>query len=1435
MTPVATTPAYTTEEHPFPGLRPFDFQDAAYFFGRERDVNSVYRLLEFSKFIAVIGSSGSGKSSLVRAGLVPLLEREKASGSGRNWRIATMHPSNAPACELAKALAELVGRKEAVPSLLERLEGSTFGLADIRSALPELGVDPIFLIVDQFEELFRYAAPGGIAQADRASQAIWKERAAHFVALLLEATRSRTANLYVLITMRSDFIGDCAQFADLPQAVSATQFLVPGFNRDQREAVICKPIAEAAKKIPTARIDPVLVDRLLNDAGDELDQLPVLQHCLARMWERSKPRHELTLDLYNDVGKISGALSNHADEVMDDKALAGKALAVEQVFRALSQVDREGRAIRRAIPLQQLVEETGVSKEDVFAVVERFRRGDCSFCVPSVATEPVLQPGTIVDVGHEALLRRWEKISRPPTDEALQQREPGWLWLERDDGRTYEALLTLARDPKATLPLDQVSKYDKWWHARPRTPAWAKRYGGEFDRVDRFLSQSKKKLKLSQQARVAAAILAVFALIGGAFWFASGRQRAQAAAAAESARQAEINQTRALEVAARQAEVARNRLLIRANKLATVRVAEATAALKVKNKELADKNETLRQEIKAAEDARNSEHVAETQADKEAKVAQREVLKDTRDSANLFLEAGTKALEGGDAAAAEVLFAARYKDDPRDSTALFLLDTARERVQTRERRLPLPSKDSIATIAYDSNPHNGMFATGSLSGVTNVWNSRGEHRARYRQGDAVTALAFDPSGMILATGGRDGSLNLHFVGTGRTLPTVGHSERVDAIAFAPDGHQFATSSMDGTVKTWSAETGALLHEFRLGSDAKGLPAIGFAVQFSPDGRDLLACTNLTLREWNLSNDQAVGFAEGGSNVGEAPGCRRVAVSSDGAHAVTDSPQAGGLVFYDLQRLRFTQNAELGGSVTALAFDPAGTRVLAGGDDGNATVIALDAQRPDYTFHRQGTNRATDGVTSAAFSADGSSVIMAQADGVISMYNLRTGAQVSVRAHDGIAYVAVAPAGDEFITAGDAAHVPEIVLWHLPRTARSQVFSAHAGPITAIAAQPRGNAFATGSRDGIIVYWRAGSTLERVTNLSLAHDGAWVDSLHFNDTGKWLAAAGGRHLRAWDTTTNAPRLKADITTSSDLLRFNSAWPGATGDLVFAQRARALADVTNPLSQYGAGVWSRDNGRIRMNAGWILDTTDVLPIGTNGVVAFSKVNGNVHFINLKTMKVTSTWTGIGEAAYCRSSKEVVLGGDWGGLSLFSSRDGLRQRYWTDHAPFLESGGHARVSALACSDDGKWLASAGGGDGTIRIWNVADVLKRPEPSPQTTLHLGYPAQIASARFTHDGRWVLTISSDGRTELWDRASSQLLETFALATAQPTASAFVSHDRAVVVGYDDGEIGFYPIPSRGDEKATILGVLRDVKGLQFGPQLVVRVREAFDTIGGKY
>ncbi|HEX8852861.1 MAG TPA: hypothetical protein VF754_05205, partial [Pyrinomonadaceae bacterium] len=403
--------------NPFPGLRPFKTDEYSLFFGREGQSDELLARLGRTRFLAVVGTSGSGKSSLVSAGLLPSMRGGLMAGAGASWRIAVMRPGHDPIGNLACKLAE----KNVLPEAGGGLEGAeaegvieatlrsgSLGLVDAARRAHLKEHENLLVVVDQFEELFRF----------RAARTGTGDDATAFVKLLLEATRQRELPLYVILTMRSDFLGDCAQFQGLPEAINNGQYLIPRMTRDERRVAITGPVAVAR-----GRLAEPLVNRLLNDVGDNPDQLPILQHALMRTWDFWKQNRldgePLGVSHYEAIGTMSDALLRHADEAWGELDERQQQLA-ERMFKALTEKGTDNREIRRPARLAEVCAIVEATSEEVVAVIEVFRSEGRSFLMPPVGVE--LDADTIIDISHESLIRNWARLRQWVNEEAESAR-----------------------------------------------------------------------------------------------------------------------------------------------------------------------------------------------------------------------------------------------------------------------------------------------------------------------------------------------------------------------------------------------------------------------------------------------------------------------------------------------------------------------------------------------------------------------------------------------------------------------------------------------------------------------------------------------------------------------------------------------------------------------------------------------------------------------------------------------------------------------------------------------------------------------------------------------------------------------------------------------------------------------------------------------------
>ena len=456
--------------NPFPGLRPFTAEESHLFFGRQEQIDELASRLGRRRFIAVMGASGSGKSSLVQAGLVPALHGGYLTKAGANWRMAVFRPGVNPIGNLARALSspavlgavdrDPVIQRDAIEITLRR---SGLGLVEAVHQARLSEYDSVLIVADQFEELFRFrtTSPEPIEASNEAAAS---------VKLLLEAVAQTEMPIYVVLTMRSDFLGDCSVFRDLPEAINDGLYLIPRMQRPHLRAAIDGPVAVAGGSIA-----PRLVERLINDAGDDPDQLPVLQHAVMRAWSRMAGAADspaLDLQHYEAIGGMASALSNHADEAYAEFAPPQQAIA-EALFKALTEKGPDNREVRRPLSLAELSAVAGVDRDAVAEVVERFRMKDRSFLT--------LSADGVVDISHESLIRQWKRLTQWATEEA-ESRELYTRIADAAD-RHQKGQAALLRDPELQIALD-------WWERTKPIEAWARRYHSGFQIAQSFLHQS---------------------------------------------------------------------------------------------------------------------------------------------------------------------------------------------------------------------------------------------------------------------------------------------------------------------------------------------------------------------------------------------------------------------------------------------------------------------------------------------------------------------------------------------------------------------------------------------------------------------------------------------------------------------------------------------------------------------------------------------------------------------------------------------------------------------------------------------------------------------------------------------------------------------------------------------------------------------------------
>ncbi len=586
-------------QNPFPGLRPFGINECHLFFGRESQVDEILLKLSKNRFATILGFSGSGKSSLMYCGVMPVLFGGFVTETGPNWNVVVARPGNNPIDALAEAFTRSKRGYLSIDQEEEHLDKKIIssilrsgrdGLVKVASQFIQKSGENILIFVDQFEELFRFKDNEDAEGAE--------EDVMLFVSLLIEAATNQEVPIYLAITLRSDFIGECSKFPGFTKMVNVSNYLIPQMTRDQKRMAVEGPVA-----VGGGRITERLVKKLLSEVGDGPDQLPILQHALMRTWdywvEHRDGEEPIDFRHYNSIGKISHALSLHANEAFEELNTKQKEIA-EVLFKSITEKGTDNIGVRRPMPLNTIAEIAAVNEEDVIAVVEEFRKPGRSLLMPPANQK--LTANSVIELSHESLMRIWVRLKN-------------WVDEEAESAQMYKRLSEAAamyqvgktglwRPPDLQLALN-------WQKKQKPTRIWAKRYDEAFERAMVFLDTSRityeaeqknqelLQKRLLKKARVVSIVLgtaAVIALLLFVYGFLqkieADRQTQEALIQSDAARDAKARTEKALE-----------------------ETVEAQLAAEKANADLLESNETLQQTLSKLEVQKNEAEFQKNKAD----------------------------------------------------------------------------------------------------------------------------------------------------------------------------------------------------------------------------------------------------------------------------------------------------------------------------------------------------------------------------------------------------------------------------------------------------------------------------------------------------------------------------------------------------------------------------------------------------------------------------------------------------------------------------------------------------------------------------------------------------------------------------------------------------------------------------------------------------
>ncbi|MEV6157336.1 WD40 repeat domain-containing protein [Nonomuraea sp. NPDC052129] len=1085
---------------PYQGLVPFEREKTEFFFGRARATHSLVdrlgaRLDGHGTVLLVSGASGVGKSSLLRAGLLPALAQETLPGS-RHWPRLLITPTSTPLRALAEEWAKAFG--EYVETVYEQLRDDPGRMA----SLPADG--RLILVVDQFEELFTLVSDE-------------QERQVFVRALHALAEGPRGAG--VIVGVRADYWDRCAAYPQLAEAIQDGQVIVEPMSESDLRLAITGPAAAVDLEIEPGLVETILgelrVDQAAGD-GYEAGALPLLSQALRNTWER-REHGRLTVRGYEESGRVRDSVQRTADEILDRLSAEDRKTAL-RLFRRMTLITAGGRVARRRATLTEIHAAASALSAD--------RRGQVTALLSAFADQRLLTLyEDAVEIAHDALLIAW------PT---LRQ------WLEPDftAQTVYDSLIDDAaqwrehhRDPAFLYRGARLLAVQDSRHRWDRDPDSFPPPGPA---AEGFVAASTRAARRTGRRRrlvmAGLAVLSVLALIA-------------AGAAVNAANEADVQRGVALsrQIAA-QSEITGDVPLSSLLAVAAWRIADTDEA---RNRVLVAATRTGRGTLTG-----HTRGVTDLAFSPDGSF----IVTGSDDGTARFWDVARRRQLGAPITrpkyeCSEVKLA--LSPDGR-TLATACLDTVRfyDVATRRDLGAPLDHEEVVSALAY--NPDGKTLVTGDFRGVVRQWDAtthrpHGTPMGRADHGpdlaSIIRAVAFSPDGKTLAVASKK-IAQLWDTTTSRRLgaPLAGHTENVMNLTVSPDGTTLATVSWDHTVGLWNVatrkQTGALRDR-----------NTGFnAIAFSPDGTriatagatgrtvlwDAVSRQQLTALADNGSGVERVAFGPDGKMLAAAgddgvirladpqihlqvgtsmPAQSAVALSPDGrilATGVADAMDPA-IQLWDVATQRRLgpplrpQGARR--SVSMIEFTPDGRTLLTSGSNG--------LRLWDVASRREIAHEATfKGL--ARLSPDGRYVAVQQ-DKAIAFWDVarrrETGPRISVPGHtDLVTAMAISPDGSTLAITG---YDNQVRLFDVAtrRPIEGSPPAANGGFVNDLAFSPDGQTLALTAADSSVRFWDVGR--HRTLGIALiAEDGA-INTFAFSPDGQVLATGSADVVRLWD--------------------------------------------------------------------------------------------------------------------------------------------------------------------------------------------------------------------------------------------------------------------------------------------------------------------------------
>lgn len=1054
---LATAPPLDYESNPYKGLEDFEEEDGKLFFGRQRMLDKLWsHLREKNKppLTLLLGDTGSGKSSLVKAGLLPRLRTE-------NWHIlGPMRPGNSP----VKTLVETIGSNASEEEQTE--QGLVKKLREWRQNHP---TTRLLLVIDQFHELVTLCP---------------RLRERKFIALLEKMLVDRALDLEILITLRSDFeprftkmLSDSVgvsfsrysyKMEDVDRILSTRVWMSP-MTQDELREVIEKPAEERVLYFEP----PELVDKLINDVVQMPGALPLLSFTLSELYlkyiQRRGDDRTMRESDYNQLGGVMGALTNRATE--EYEALLKFDPAYEKTLRwlMLRMIAIEGGvSTRRRVPRSELRYPDSQENQRVKTAIESF--SDARLIVEGNETgeDPYVEPA------HDALVTGWDLLlnwkNQYQEDLTLQRMVNNAAIAWRDNQRQVSDLW------------DENSRLPKLQEIRKSQDNWLNQLETEF--VDRSIKQKRKS-----QGRFLLYLAAIIAVVMGLGGLSFAR-RVQIG-------MAEIS----IDIANSEVLFANNQQLEALQK--TIQVG---ARLK----------QSLWHKIWPERQLQNQ--VSQTLQKMVNGVQERNRIEGDRyqvwsvifspDGMKLATAESNGRVHLWDKFGKELSVLTGHTE--RVSSISFSPDgqllataaadgTARLWDLSDGQQLVEISGHQGQVLSVSFRPDGLGLATSGSDGTVRLWDLSGQQLEQFKAHEGwVWSVSFSPNGSQLATASGDGTANLWDKQGKKLAEFKGHQRRVNSISFSPDGKVLATAGADGTARLWNLQGQQL-------AELKGHLGAVLSVSFSPDGRVLAtAGADSTARLWSYhSKQQLVGPL--GQFKGHQNWVTSLSFSPDGKVLATASLD-GTTRLWDLQGKQVQKIAAPGNNrIKSVSFSPDGQLLATVGSNGTASLWDLESgqQLSELKGH-------LGVVWNISFSPDGKLLATVGSDRTFRLWDKQGNQLLMVIGHQGkeIRSVSFSPDGQQLATAGDDGLAK---LWDLQGHQLVE-FQGHRGKVLSVSFSPDSQQLATAGEDGSFRLWN----LQGKELLEVKAYSGWINSISFSPDGQKLATAGDDNVfRLWN--------------------------------------------------------------------------------------------------------------------------------------------------------------------------------------------------------------------------------------------------------------------------------------------------------------------------------